>query len=172
MRLVVTEGAVEIVGYRPERLICISARAWRNRASAAFNVWLDTSTCSSRPFSSALPNNCHQSARSVVSAGCACFHPGDSVNDFGGCSLNAGAAGTGGRVYFGPTVQPASASPQIATSTLLAHHFSGAFANRTSVPEVSESDGFSMISSCAEMPDTTSTSLPKSRPRVTGTSSA
>ena len=41
-----------------------------------------------------------------------------------------------------------------------AHHLSDALASRTSVPEVSESEGFSIISSCGVMPESTSTSVP------------
>src|SRR5262249_16650476 len=61
-------------------------------------------TCSSSELSCVSPNSSHHLPFNAVSFGWALFQPA------GGASLNAGAAGTFGFAYFGPTEQPANKS--------------------------------------------------------------
>src|ERR1035438_3709384 len=63
-------------------------------------------------------NMVHQSPRRDWSLGVAVFQPSPSLNEAGGPSLNAGARGTVGFAYFGPTMQPLKRSIVAVAATI------------------------------------------------------
>src|SRR5208283_1426989 len=79
---------------------------------------LEISTCSSSEFSSASLKIAHHLPRLAVSFGCASFHaPAAVIFEGGGSLYAAGAGGASGRLYFGPTIQPALVNPRTASAT-------------------------------------------------------
>src|ERR1700730_112781 len=105
-------GPVDIEGNCAARLKRISARASWKRAAAAFKLWFDLATCSSKELSCESPNISHQLPRIVWSPGSSDFH---SLNDSGGGSLYNGVIGVEGLEYFGPTMQPVNSNAAIGT---------------------------------------------------------
>src|SRR5215469_3222462 len=112
-RMLMMLGATAMVGNSAARLYFTVARASRKRASAAFRSWLETATCSSSAFSGASPKISHQAPRGKSARGFAVFHCPASLNESGGGSLYAGGAAAEGRLYLGPTMQPASRTTPI-----------------------------------------------------------
>ena len=65
----VSDSPAVTVGYHAARAVSASATDWRNCASAAASVWLETWTCSSRASSCGSANPAHQLPRLTWSRG-------------------------------------------------------------------------------------------------------
>src|SRR6202789_1129591 len=99
-------GEVPIVGASAARLKRIAVLAWRKFASAIFTVWFAGSTWLSSSLSFGSSYVSHHFLRSTPSFGWATFQPSPACGSE--VSLNSGASGVSGFVYFGPTMHPVS----------------------------------------------------------------
>src|ERR1700679_2384240 len=93
------------------------ARAARRLASAACSVWLAEATCGSSVLRSSSWKSVHQLPRGIWSCGEAVCHSAFSPESASGlASLKAGAAGTDGALYLGPTMHQASVRQPISAA--------------------------------------------------------